>query len=70
MALQQKELKILKDAFDKIDDEKESFITSKKLFATLEKLGYKENTFSTKVYELIDLEGMLFDSLVYSDILV
>ena len=57
MGLQQKELKILKDAFDKIDDEKESCISSVKLFAALEKMGYKENHFVVKVYQLIDLEG-------------
>ena len=57
MGLQQKELKILKDAFDKIDDEKDSCISSVKLFAALEKMGYKENHFVVKVYQLIDLEG-------------
>lgn len=57
MALQQKELKILKDAFDKMDEEKECCITSVKLFAALEKIGYKRNNFAMKVYQLIDLEG-------------
>ena len=57
LGLQQKELKILKDTFDKIDDEKEGCVTSEKLYTVLEKKGYHQNSFSTKVYQLIDMEG-------------
>ena len=57
LGLQQKELKILKDAFDKIDIDKNCCITQSQLFGVLEKMGYQQTTFTTKVYELIDIEG-------------
>ena len=57
--LLQKDLKILKDSFDKIDVDKNSYITQTQLLDELKKMGCQKTLFGTKVCERIDIEGEL-----------